>query len=169
MLALRVPQRLHAATAALGAALAILGGACAIETYRLADARHVESTYQHRCQQSERALQRTRVYYARVQALAALDRRVEEIVVSGNVDARLIADIADQLPTHAWLISILHDQSGITIEGRARDLSVVADVIRALMRCRSLRDPTLTGVQASSDAAAQDALKYVMHAEVSNQ
>lgn len=169
VLEIRVPQRLHSALIGLLASLTVIGGAWAIEQHRLAGARAIEAEYRVRFEVSERVLLTTKVFYDQVQALIALDRRVRGIVASGDADARRIAEIANNLPDHAWLTSISRDPSGISLEGRAENLGVLSGVMRGLMRARNLHNPTLTSAQLISDRSSENLIKYAMHIEGSRQ
>jgi Tfp pilus assembly protein PilN len=163
ILEVRVPERLHNALVALAGSVAVIAGAWGIDVYRLHEAVKMEAVYQQRYDEADRAVKRTDVYYDRVKALVALDRRVHEIAASGDADARTLAEIANRLPEHAWLTGISHDAGGLALDGRAKDLAVVSGVIHGLMRAKQLHNPML--VSAAADAAyGRDAgMKYEIH------
>ncbi len=165
LLEIRVPQRLHNALIGVLAAILFVSGAWVIEHHRAATARAIEVAYRQRFENSQRALIRTKIFYERVQALIALDRRVRRIVASGDADAYRLAQIANNLPTHAWLTSISRDPSGIALEGRADNLGVLSGVLRGLMRARDLRNPTLTSAQLVWEHNNQSVIKYAVHVE----
>lgn len=168
VLELRVPQRFQAAVLTLAGAIAIIAGAWGIESYRLADALKVESIYQQRYDRAKQRLDRANVYYARVRALLELDRRVRRIAVSGDADARTLAEIANRLPQYAWLTGITHDGNGLALEGRVKDLRVLSDVLHRLMHSARLRNPTLIG--AAADGEGKDhAMKYEIHVDAAPQ
>lgn len=164
LLEFRVPPRLHAAAVALAGALAVIGGACGIEAYRLREALTMESVYQARYDAVHARLQETHVYRERVRALVDLDRRVRSIAESGDADARALAEIANMLPAHTWLTGISRDAGGLVLEGDARDLGVLGGVIRNLMHAKHVHRPTLLGAAAADDRRG-DAVKYRIHVD----
>jgi len=169
LLEIRVPQRQYSALAGVLASLTIVAGAWAIEHHRVAQARSMEAAYQRRFDVSERSLQKTKIFYNQVQALIALDRRVRRIVTSGDADARRLAEIANNLPEHAWLTSISRDQSGVALEGRAQNLGVIGGVLHGLMRAQDFRNPVLTSAQAVSEHSHERIIKYAVHVEAAQQ
>lgn len=165
LIEIRVPHRLYNALSGVAAALAIVAGAWTIEHHRFSDARAMEAAYQRRFDSSERALQKTKIFYDQVQALTALDRHVRRIVASGDADARRLAEIANNLPEHAWLTSISRDQNGVALEGRAQNLGVISGVLHGLMRARTLRNPILTSAQAVAEPTHEGIIKYAVRLE----
>lgn len=165
VLELRIPEHLQSAVIAVIASSLMVAGAWGIETYRLSEARSMEREYRQRFEVSRQALQKTKVFYDQVQALVTLDQRVRAIVASGDADARSLAEIANNLPGHAWLTSINNDSIGIALEGRADSLEVVSRVLRGLLRARDLRNPTLTSAQVVPNADNTSIIKYAMHVE----
>jgi hypothetical protein len=163
LLECRVPERFHSALFALAGAVAVIGGAWAIESYRLAQALQMQALYQARYDGSERRLKAANVYYDRVRRLLDLDRRVRTIAVSGDTDARTLAEIANELPEHAWLTGISRDESGLALQGRARDLAAVSAVLRGLMRAKHLQNPTLESAALEQDPAYGNPMKYEIH------
>ncbi len=166
---LRVPPRLHAALLALATAAALAGSVWVVEGCRLAGARRMEAAYSVRFTESERAVRRSNVYYARVNALVALDARVQNIVDSGNRDARRLAEIANNLPPHAWLASIARDDRGVTLEGRARDLRVLGGVLSAFARGRRVRNASLVNAHEVLDRGGAPVVNYTVHADAAPQ
>jgi Tfp pilus assembly protein PilN len=163
---IRIPERLYAPLLGLLTACVAIAGAWGIEKQRLLQAQHIEAAYRSRFEISERAVRKTRIYYDRVTALVSLDRQIRTIVDSGNTDARRLAEIANNLPPHAWLTQIVRDErGGVSLEGRAKDLAVVAGVLRSLMRAPELRNPTLSSAQTIRVSAHETVVKYVMHVD----
>lgn len=163
LLEVRVPERLHNALLALIGAVVVIGGAWGIDAYRLREALRVESVYQQRYDDSARRLQQTHVYYDRVKALVDLDRRVRSIAASGDADARVLAEIANRLPAHAWLTGISHDGTGMALDGRAKDLGVLSGVMHGLMQARHLHSPTLVSAVLDKVHGHDAAMKYEIH------
>lgn len=161
----RIPERFRCALCALAAALAAICGACVIEAYRLREAIRVEGVYRERWTQAERALRRTHVYYNEVRGLVELDRRVRHIKSSGNANARTLAEIADDLPAHAWLTGISRDAGGFALAGQARGLSVLSGVMHGLMHAKRLRNPTLVNASADQQSGQDATMKYEIHVE----
>jgi Tfp pilus assembly protein PilN len=162
---LRIPERLHAPLFALFCVIAALAGAWTIEKHRLTDAQDVEAAYRSRFELSEQSVKKTKIYYDRVIALVSLDRRLREIVNSGDADSRHLAEIANKLPPHAWLMQITRDDTGISLEGRAANLAVVSGVLRSLMGAAGLHDPSLISAQTMSGPANSSFVKYVVHVD----
>lgn len=165
LLEFRIPERLRCALCALAAALAVICGACVIEAYRLREAIRVEAVYRARWNQAELALKQTHVYYNEVRSLVELDRRVQRIESSGNANARTLAEIADDLPAHAWLTGISRDAGGLTLSGQARSLSVLSGVMHGLMRATRLRNPALVNAVADKEMNRGITMKYEIHVE----
>ena len=163
LLEVRVPERFHSVLFALCGALAVIAGAWSIESYRLQEALKMQAFYQRQHDVAEVELKRANVYYGRVRSLVDLDRRVRHIATSGDTDVRTLAEIANELPQHAWLTGISHDGDGLSLEGRAKDLSVVSNVMRGLMRAKDLRAPTLQSASLDKDASGEAAMKYAIH------
>jgi hypothetical protein len=141
--ALCVPPRLQAPFAALAAAVMIVGGAWGIDAYRLLYTLHVEEAYRQRYEQTQQALKRANLYYDRVRRIVELDRAVRDIAASGDANARMLAELARDLPPHAWLTGISNEGNGLALQGRAKDLSVVSGVMQGLLRSKRLHDPVL--------------------------
>ena len=161
----RVPERFHMALLVLIGSAAVLGGACAIDAYRLREALRLQSAYQHRYDRAELALKRSKVYYDRVRALLAVDAKVHEIASSGDSDALMLAEIANRLPEHAWLTGIARDPGGFSLAGHARDLAVVGQVMRGLMRAKHVANPLLVSTALVKDRDPHSTVTYEIHVE----
>jgi Tfp pilus assembly protein PilN len=165
LLETRIPERLQSAVFALTGAVCIVGGAWAIDAYRLTQALRIEAVYQQRFEVTQAQLRRTNVYYDRVRTLVDLDKQVRHIAESGDADARMLAEIANDLPEHAWLTGISHDDTGLALEGRAKNLQVVSNVLSGLMHARHLHSPQLVSA-AEEEAHGQDrGMKYEIHVD----
>lgn len=163
LLEVRVPERFHNALFALVGSLIVIGGAWGIDAYRLREALRVESVYQQQYDSSQRRLEQTHVYYSRVKTLVDLDHRVRSIAASGDADARILAEIANRLPAHAWLTGISHDGTGLALDGRAKDLGVLSSVMHGLMQAKHLRSPTLVSADLDKVHGQDTAMKYEIH------
>jgi Tfp pilus assembly protein PilN len=164
ILEFRIPARFHGLLAAFCVAALLVAGAWLVEAHRLQAALDVESIYRRRFDASERALRKTDVYENRVKRLVALDERIRDIQTSGQKDARRLAEIANALPSHAWLTAIAYDGDAIRLEGRARDLRVLSDVVRSLMHAGDLHEPTLSTAALISDPG-QKGIRYALRLE----
>ncbi len=162
---IHVPERLHAPLFGVLSAIAVIGGAWGIENYRLSAAQGIELSYRQKFEISDRALRKTKIYYHQVETLVALDLRVRSIVASGDSDARCLAEIANSLPEHTWLTSISRDESGISLEGGARNLRLVGNVLRGLIHAHDLRNPTLMSARVISERPNANIVKYVLHVD----
>lgn len=165
MLEIRIPERFHSALFALFGSIALIGGACGIDAYRLGHALHVQAVYRQRYEQTASALQRTNVYYEHVRELVALDRRVRRIALSGDMDARTLAEIANELPPHAWLTGISHDPTGLSLNGRAKNLAVLSSVMQGLMRAKHLRRPRLVNALLDTPRGRGRSMRYEIHVD----
>ncbi|MDQ2871526.1 MAG: PilN domain-containing protein [Candidatus Eremiobacteraeota bacterium] len=163
--AMRVPAYLHNAASALFCAIVIVLGAWGIEVNRLHVALTTQQLFEVRFEASRTEMERTNVLYDRLKRLAGVDRQVHDIERSGDLDARRLAEIADRLPTHAWLTSIARDDSGLTLEGRARDLAVIGRTVRALATGRFIGNPVLLSATADSDAGGHPLMRYQLHVD----
>lgn len=159
----RIPERLQSAVLALAGSAAVVAGACAIDAYRLHEALHVETLYRQQYDRAALLLERSNVYYDRVRSLAALDRSVHTIAQSGDTDAVMLAEIANRLPAHAWLTAISRDATGFSLNGRARDLTAVSDVLNGLMRAKHIANPVLTSTARDAMHDGRSAMTYEIH------
>lgn len=162
---LRIPPRFHNVLFALAGAIIIVAGASGIEAYRLREALKVEAVYQQRSDQAREQLRAANVYSGRVQGLISLDRRVRRIAASGDEDARTLAEIANRLPAHAWLTSISRDETGLALQGHAKNLEILGNVIRRLMHAKHLHHPTLVNALADKDEGRDTGMKYEIHVD----
>ena len=121
----------------------VCAGTLEIERARLRHAHETVLRYQAQLDATKRAMQHDRAAFQVMFDTIALDREVRTITESGVRDARRITRIAAAIPEHAWLTSIARVDDRLAIEGRARDLTAVAGVIRNLSREPGLRDPEL--------------------------
>lgn len=165
VLEFRIPERTQPALMALVAAAFVVGGAWLLDEHRLTEAHRIESAYREKFMTSRRALEKMNLYYAQVQTLVALDKRVQDIAASGQADAQRLADVANVLPQRAWLTEIAHDSGGMTINGRAENLRVLSDVLRSLIRTRGIRNPTLAQAHAVGTPNLKTLIEYTIHAD----
>jgi Fimbrial assembly protein (PilN) len=165
VLEFRIPDRYHAALMALTGVALTIAGAWSIESHRLHQTLRLQAFYQRRYDSSVHALARANVFEARVKRLSVLAARVRTIRASGYADARRLAEIANNLPRHAWLTSIAYDGDAVSLEGRARDLGVLSDVIRGLTRAPHLHEPVLSSATVVSDKPEKGTIKYVLRVQ----
>lgn len=163
ILELRVPERYHNALFALIGSVVVIAGAWGIDVYRLREALRVEAVYQQRYDEAEHALKETNLYYDHVKALVDLDRHVRRIAQSGDADARTLAEIANTLPAHSWLTGISHDATGLSLDGRAKDLAVLSGVMEGLMHAKHVHRPTLVSASLDKDRGEIPEMKYQIH------
>jgi Tfp pilus assembly protein PilN len=161
----RIPERYYAALLAIAGVVLTVGGAWLIESHRLHDTLALQTVYQQRYDESVRALKRANVYEARVKRIVALAAKIRSIRSSGYADARRLAEIANNLPPHAWLTSIAYDGDAISLEGRTKDLRVLGSVIRGLSRAGHLRNPLLSSAMVVSEPPQKNTIKYVLRVE----
>lgn len=165
VLEFRIGERYHAVLTALAGVIIAVLGACGIESHRLHESLLVQAVYQQRYDESARALKQSNVYEERVKRLVALALRIRTIRMSGYADARRLAEIANNLPHHAWLTAIAYDGDTISLEGHTKDLRVLSDVIRGLNRAKHLRNPSLSSALAVSEPGQRGTIKYVLRIE----
>lgn len=156
----RIPERFQTALLALIGSAAVIAGAWGIDAFRLREALRIEAVYQQRHDETARALHRTNVYYGRVKALVDLDRRVRTIAASGDTNAGTLAEIANVLPEHAWLTGISRDDTGLSLEGRAKDLAVLSAVMSGLMHAKHLGSPALVSAVLDRELGQETAMRY---------
>jgi hypothetical protein len=165
LLEFRVPVRYHAGLITLSMTILGLAGAWSIESYRLHDTLAVQFVYQQRYNLSQRALRQAHVYEERVKRIVALDRRIRTIRRSGYAEASRLAEIANNLPSHAWLTTIAYDGDAISIEGQAKDLRALSDVVRGLTHAKHFREPSLVNAAVSTDPRENGLVKYIVRVE----
>lgn len=163
ILELRVAERFHTSLYVLAGAIVIVVGAWGIESFRLREALKMEAVYQLQYDAAQSRLKESNLYYDRVERLVGLDQRIRRIAATGDADANTLAEIANELPQHAWLTGISHDATGLALEGRAKDLQVVSAVLRGLMRAKDLRSPMLESAQSDKEPGSGAAMKYSIH------
>ena len=165
LLEIRIPVRLHGPLWAICGALVFVLGAWSIEAYRLNASLSIEATYQRKYEISRRDLARTNVYYDHIRNLVRLDKRVRAITASGDDDARRLAEIANSMPQQAWLTAISRDDTGITLDGNAQDLTALSRTVQGLAHARDLRNPTLVSAARASNTTTDETIKYTLHVE----
>ncbi len=165
LLDIRIPERYQSVLLALAGAVIVIAGACAIEAYRLREALRIQAVYQQRYDATQSELERLNVYYDRVRSAVELDKRVRRIAESGDNDARTLAEIANRLPRHAWLMGISHDASGLNLQGHAENLSVLSAVMRGLLQARRLHRPTLISAQSDEVRGRNAGMNYEIHVD----
>lgn len=138
------PYRACAGMILLGVILC--AGTLQIERVRVGHALETVERYQQQLDETKNEMQHDGAAFQRMFDTIALDREVRTITASGTRDARRLTKIAAAIPEHAWLTSIARIDDRLIIEGRARDLTAVAAVIRNLSRAPGLTDPELKTV-----------------------
>lgn len=132
LLGAAVSRRLRAPAAAVCVSAILVITASIIEAARLKDAYHTLDLDKSQCAQSALRLSSAHIYSRRVAALVRLEDRIRMLRASGDAEATRLAEIANRLPQHAWLISATHDAESLVLDGRASNLSVLAATIEAL-------------------------------------
>ncbi len=163
LLEAHIPERFHAALFALAGAMTIVCGAWSIEACRLREAAAVQAVYELRYDRAQTALAAQNVYYERVRAAANLDRGIRRIAASGDADARMLAEIANDLPAHAWLTGISHQDDGLALSGQAKDLIVLGAVMHRLMHAKNVHSPRLVNATLDKPAAGLASINYLIH------
>jgi Tfp pilus assembly protein PilN len=163
VLDLRIPPRLHGPLFMLFGSLIFVAAAWCIEAHRLNNAVQTNAAYQSRYDRGHRALQGLHLYADRIRSLVALDELVRAINASGENDAECLVEAANAVPAQAWLSGISRDETGLTLDGTARDLTVVAAMIRDLSRARDLRDPVLVRADREPGNARHAYVRFSVH------
>ena len=129
----RIPEPLRTPLAALATVVIIVGVWWIIEQLLLTGARNELQTQSLRLDASRVALRELRLHKARVQELLSIDGRLREIRRSGAVVSSRLADIANHIPSRAWLTSIARVDSGLQIDGSVEGLEGLSETVAALM------------------------------------
>lgn len=132
MAELQISPSLRAPLFALVSALLITCSAWGIEAYRLTCAVAIEEQYRGRYEESRLEISRMKVAYSRVEALAAVARKVRDIQMSGDRHAALFADVGNRLVPHVWLTAISDDETGVAMTGKAGDFAALGRAIKGL-------------------------------------
>jgi Tfp pilus assembly protein PilN len=151
---LRIPPRLYAPLITLCITCIAALSTVFIEQRRVDDAANVEARSQAQYNQLRARLARFQLTSAQTTDLIALDRRLQDIRESGYRQARLLADIAIQLPERSWLTSVAPHLLGTEIVGRTFDLETVGNVIQRLSGTQ-LGEARLQRVTANGDNRTQ--------------
>lgn len=138
--ALRIPL------AVLACAFALVGVAGSAEQMRLRAAEADGAECARRLAAIDLDLARVRAVERDVARLQTLRARTEEIGRSGPVHAGEIAELGNGVPPGAWLTSLHNDVTGLTIEGGARGLDVVASTLSSLANLPAYTDARLLSV-----------------------
>ncbi len=146
------------------ACITLCSGTWAVERVRLHQALALQASYQVRFDLSKRELEARSVSFQRMLDVIAIDREIRHIADSGRTDARRITEVANAIPEHAWLTSVIRTADHMQIEGRARDLSAVSRVMRNLSNERGLANPALK-TAALMDERAGRQIRYELDVE----
>lgn len=151
------------------ACVTVLFGVCRIEAVRLSAAVSLESAYEQRLAQTERVELRRSAAYKHLRAAIAVLHAAADLAKTAQTQARLVTVLVQALPPHVWLTAVRHDETGLTVQGKASELPALADLIRNLSASRTLGRPQLTSVTRPGNAPAAAPLTYALHVDVAAQ
>ncbi|MDQ2864688.1 MAG: PilN domain-containing protein [Candidatus Eremiobacteraeota bacterium] len=160
-----IPRHVQAPLAAIAATLLVVAAAWGIEGYRLSGARTMEAVAQARVERSRAELARTALARADIDSMLALDARLRVIRRSGSTLAQRLADIANHVPDHTSLSSIVGSGGGISISGHAQSLRAISDTISSFMAARTVADPALVRMQRDDLSGTAAVLSFEMRVE----
>jgi len=129
----RIPEPLRTPLAALVTAVIVVGIWWIGEQLLLGQARDELQAQSLRLNASKVALRELKLRKTRAEELLSVDARVREIRRSGAVFSSRLADIANHVPSQAWLISIAHVDSALQIDGNAEGLDGLSNTVSDLM------------------------------------
>lgn len=160
------PREVQAPLVSIATAVMVLLAATGIETYRVQRTTATQDMAQVRVVAARAALARTALERTDVDELRALDDRIRAIRLSGSNAALRLADIANHVPSDAWLSSIDPSGSGIEISGHADGLRALGETIADLMASKTADGLSL--IRAAEDDVARPTasgtLTFEMHA-----
>jgi hypothetical protein len=147
------------------AAFSVVVCAWAVQAHRLHRALRAEAAYEMRYEQTDRQVRAASRAVAKERSMERLDKRLQLITGSGYAEARRLAEIANDVPRHAWITTIARRQDGYDVEGGTKSLTSVGALIAALLRARYLRNPLLVNVTRAGMAAGGSSIKYDLRLE----
>jgi len=145
----RLPEGLHTPLASLATAIVVVVAWWGIEHMLLAQARQELGQQTFRLDASRLALREAKLQRVHVDSLLESDTRLREIRRSGALLASRLADIANHVPTRAWLSSVGQVNDALEIDGHAEGLDGLSDTVADLMSSKTAAAPDL--VRASKD------------------
>lgn len=161
--ACRVPRPLRSACRALCYSSLFALCAWTLESVRLHRAAQVEQVNAKRYAQQLGVLAAAKIHEKRARLLTGLDRQVRAIAASGRTEARRLAALSADLPENVWVTSITPERTGVTLEGRTRDLTGVSSALVRLNADPLFSEPSLLSAQAARAAAAALGLRFSLH------
>jgi Tfp pilus assembly protein PilN len=163
--ATRLPEECRTPAWALVTALLVVLAALPLEHYRVASAQHDAAQARMRLDRARERLARLKLARVRVDEMLALDQRIRTIRLSGSVLCLRLADVANHVPSKAWLTSLTQATDGTSIAGRAEGLDVLSETLADLMSSTTAAAPSL--VRAGRDAnipGVASLLSFELHA-----
>lgn len=158
---LRAVAHVRDALATFTLSLAVLAAVHATGSRALRGALVREAALQRQADVRAGAIDRSRAEYAKLRALAQLDRQISLIVTSGDREAAVLAAVAERVPPRAWLLSATHRSDGFVLAGRAADLRAAAEVL-ARFGDGKLGSPDLLSTSAQ-DARKDGLVAFELH------
>jgi len=159
------PDAVRGAFVAICSSSAITSVAWGIERYRLSMSLAIEAQYESTYARSSLQLAQTRGLFANVSRLAGLAQQVHAIQLSGDDEAKQLAEIGNRLPSHVWLTSLVDDGTAMSLSGRAADLGSLSRTVARLSRLSEGYSATL--ISATGDGPGHDVatLRYELRVE----
>jgi len=145
----RIPEQLRTPLAALVTVVIIVGVWWVVEQLLVAQAGDELHAQSLRLKASQVALRELNLRRTHVQQLLSIDRRLREIRRSGAVVSGRLADIANHVPTRAWLTSIAAVEGGLQIDGSAEGLDGLSETVADLMASSTGASPDV--IRANKD------------------
>lgn len=160
---MRIPSQMHAPLLVLVSVVLALLVVAGILTYRLDSVRAMERMAQVRLAHSAAVVARERLERTRVDGLLALDSRLRGIHASGWHVAMRFAALANHLPNHAWVTSIVHASDGTGIVGEAQGVTTLARTMTDLTESKQLHSLKLVRASVQDVANSRKMLLFELH------
>jgi len=158
----RIPEALRTPLAALITAVLVVGAWCAIEQMLLSQARNELRAQTFRLATSKVTLAEVRLRKTRVEELLAVDSRLRDIRRSGATLAHRLADIANHVPSRAWLTSITRVKEGLEIDGQADGLDGLGQTVVDLMSSSVAKSPDLVRAEMQDRGRSRNVISFVV-------
>ncbi len=139
----RIPEQLRTPLAALLTVAIVVAAWWTVELVLLSQARDELQTQTLRLAASKAALAELKLRKTRVEELLAVDSRLRAIRRSGATLSSGLADIANHVPSRAWLTSIARVNDGLEIDGQADGLDGLSETVADLMSSSAAASPDL--------------------------
>ncbi len=161
----RIPDALRTALAATITIAVVVGVWWGVEVLQIRQAGEELRVEKTRALASRADLAQMRVRRSQIERLLALDRRIRQIQTSGATLSAQLADIANHVPSYAWLTSVQDGEEGLEIDGDVKGLDGLSETIADLTSSASAASVDLVRAGRDERDGGRDLLSFQMRSE----